>query len=187
MQPTVIPGMDVTIEIDARRLRWPEEDEANSDCNLAMNRAYSDLRGLAWSDVAAAIAAERDYIWRLAETGDPSREFVEIADERYESDEYLHGLDLGVGAAVSALSAMGCVPASSCNGGVRRETIHAEDFPLVAFFALPVSIPAIETAARSAGAGLYNGDEGELVLYADTIGKLVAFAESALEAAQSAA
>lgn len=38
--------MDVTIEIDATRLRWPGEDEADSDCNLAMNRAYSDLRGL---------------------------------------------------------------------------------------------------------------------------------------------
>lgn len=64
--------------------------------------------------------------------------------------------------------------------------MHAEDFPLVAFFARPESIPAIEVAARGAGAGLYNGDEGELVLYADTIEKLVAFAELALGAVQSA-
>ena len=39
-----------------------------------------------------------------------------------------------VPAAVAALSAAGCVPVSICNGGVFGEGLHAESYPLVAFY-----------------------------------------------------
>ena len=86
-------------------------------------------------------------------------------------------LDLGVGAAVFALSAANCAPISSCSGGPG----HHEPYPLVAFYCRRGRVRSLLKAAELANCGLVNGAEGALVVYAEDVGGLLTFAETLVE------
>ena len=101
----------------------------------------------------------------------------DLQEDAWDSDDFLGQtqLDLGVGAAVAALSVTGCVPVMSCRGGPG----HQELYPLVILRARPQYLPALLAAAERADCGLANQGEG-LELYAHDVRQLVAFARALL-------
>ena len=117
---------------------------------------------------------------RIKASDDPEVEYDEIADELYEDDEGLYGLDLGVAGAVAALSAARCIPFSSCNGGAFGGR-HLELYPLVAFYAREAHLQALLTAAEEAGCGLENGNNGCLVVFAGDVEALPNFATALIK------
>lgn len=102
-----------------------------------------------------------------------------IEDELYEEPEGLLGLDLGVAACVASLSAMGCIPASSCNGGA-FDGYHLEEYPLVTFLADRASARRVLKIAERAGLGLRQ-DDGYLVLDSNDARIFLLFSAIALD------
>ena len=92
------------------------------------------------------------------------------------------GLDIGVASTVAALSADGFIPCTSCNAGAFGGR-HHETYPIVAFYVQPQSVPLLLQCAEDSEVGLDN-DQGwspedlPIVVYADDIRKLGAFAEA---------
>lgn len=172
---------DVTIlrSVNARALRWPGHREVDDESNPAGNRQYVDLRGMSWDDAIAVFELEGQLIERIATAATPEREADTIEEELCESEPNLFGLDIGVASTVAALAAAKCVPFSSCNAAAFGG-IHAEAFPLVAFFARQRCVGTLMAAAMKAGVGLRNRDEGYLVVFADDIRRLRGFAAAIL-------
>ena len=158
--------------VDPSKLGWPTNDQTGSDSGFGCNRAYEDLTGRSWVDARTVFELERDLISKI------ESEYESLDEESFESEllnaeMYLDGLDLGVAATVIALSAVGCVPFSSCNAGAFGGD-HQERYPLVAYYAPSNAVELILSAAAEAEIGLDGGDY--LVAYADDIRKLSAFA-----------
>jgi hypothetical protein len=167
--------VEISRLVDCLRLRHPLDSAIAAD-HLGGNLSYSNLTGRTWAEVAEAIEFEHEMIASLTQDAPD----VEIENEVLDFQMQFFGLDLGVVSAVLALSAMGCVPIASCNGGAFGEAPHHESYPLVAFYATPSECKAVLEIAESSALGIENGDAGELVLFADEIEKLVQFARSAL-------
>lgn len=170
---------DVDIErtVDAARLGWPEPGEAQEESGLGCNREYTDLRRFSWKNARKVLQSEENLMQEVAALSaeEPSDEFWDDLWE--ERGEYLCGLDLGVASTVAMLSAARCVPYTSCNGGCFEEGHHHESYPVVGFYARPPWIPTLVEAAEEAEAGMHNFG-GPLVVYADDIWKMVAFARA---------
>ncbi len=159
-----------------------EVERAAEDGDLDGNKAYDDLRGMTWNDVLETLEHERAVVAVLTEASD--------RDEAYESFEAarlsewggdaLWGLDPGVAAATIALSAMGAIPISSCNGGVLGGD-HQEAYPLVAFYVASASPRLMLACAEAAKAGLVLDRYGRVQLFGQTCGPLLAFASAAIE------
>lgn len=188
--PLAIPrafDVEVRWDIATERLLWPSPDELNDpDATLAGNHQYQDLRDATWGQVTAIAERERAYIDRIVTAERPQQEaellLGELDDAADENDEYpLLGLDLGVAAAVIALSAMGQIPAASCNGGAFGG-VHRGEHPYVAFYARPSSVELLVDLAREAGAGM-SDRHGLALLYGQTVFALQAFALVATRAA----
>lgn len=152
--------------VDHSQLDWPAESDLASEEHFV--RGYIDLRGLTWEDACEALKLERDILIRV--TGD-----LAAAGESLSDDEYyaLYGLDVGVAAAVVALSAANCAPFTSCNGEVR----HHEAHPCIGFYCRKGRVRNLLKAAEVARCGLVNGEGGFLVLYAASVAPLLLFAE----------
>jgi hypothetical protein len=93
-------------------------------------------------------------------------------DDDDELEEALYGLDLGMASVVLALSAAGCIPFASCNGGPG----HHEQLPLVVCWARPQRVLDLLEVADEVGCGLVNADERAVLVYADDVLKMLAFA-----------
>lgn len=175
--------------IDPALVFWPPdedpdfdvEDEAASFEQLSGSRSYGHLAGFGAEDLAAALAVEGHWMgahgpadWML----DPDDLLYEqLADDVAPE---VAGLDVGVVSAVIALSALGCVTATSCNGQPR----HQYPVPMVVFWVRPGGLPAVHAAATAAGCQLSNGSSGSVVLTAPDVGGLLRFAaatQSALD------
>ena len=152
--------------VEPSGLDWPLESDLASDESFV--RGYIDLRGLTWEDACETLRLERDTLVR--EAGDISAVEESLSDEEYCA---IHGLDIGVAAAVVALSAANCAPFSSCNGGVG----HHEAHPCIGFYCRKGRVRTLLKAAEIAGCGLANGEYGFLVLYAQSVAPLLLFAE----------
>lgn len=169
---------DVDIQREAiEGLDWPDEERLESDSGLGGNRQYADMRGLDWEDYAAAAACEADLVAQL--DGLPDDEARIALMEELENEEdidadifTLMGLDPGVASVVIALSAAGCAPFTSCNGGAFGGR-HHEYYPLVVFFSRPALAPLLLACAEEADVGLIER-EG-VVVYARTIGAMMKF------------
>ncbi len=162
--------VEIERSVDVAPLTWPVGDFR--DEGLGGNRAYSDFRGFSWKEAVEALQFEDDALNRRATKPD-----VKNLDDLLEDDEYaedLDGLDLGVASTVLALSAARCVPVTSCNGSAG----HHERYPLVVFYAKAAWIPLLDEAAEEAGCGLDNADEGMLMVYANEIDAMLAFARA---------
>ena len=88
-------------------------------------------------------------------------------------------VDFGMAAAVVALSALGCVPVSSCRGdslGARR---HDHPAPMVTFYARRIHLEALRGAVTRADVNIVN-NAAKLEAYADDLRKMHAFAEALL-------
>ena len=154
--------------IDPSLLEWPSESDLVEEDIFA--RGYIDVRGAIWEDVCTMLEEERK---ALAQPGDGVNPGIEITNLNGE-ETYL---DLGVGAAVFALSAANCAPISSCSGGPG----HHERYPLIAFYCRKGRVRNLLKVAELANCGLVNGVEGGLVVYAEDVGGLLTFAETLVE------
>lgn len=170
---------DVPIErLAVSGLDWPEEERLETDSGLGGNRQYVDLRDFDWDDYKDAAACEADLIARLEglEDDDARSELIE-AWESYDDPDVdifaLMGLDIGVASVVLALSASGCVPCTSCNGGAFGDS-HHESHPLVLFFSRQPLVPLLLECAEETDVGLV-GAEGGLMVYSRTIDGMQAF------------
>jgi len=169
------PKFDVEIvrEVDPASLGWPEPGAAQDETGLGCNRSYFDLRRLTWAEARRTADLERQLIQRIESAPDHEAEYEAIEDELFESDEGLHGLDLGIAGAVIALSAAGCVPFASCNAGSFGGR-HHEAYPLVVFYARAEAVDGLLASAEEAEIGLGGGEW--LTAYADDVRKMVRFA-----------
>ena len=165
--------------MDAGRLRWPESGHGADGSGFGCNRDYCDLRGMTMSDAADVMDEEGELVSRIEAAEDVDEELDLIEEELAEDPGGMMGLDVGVAAAVAALSAIGCMPFASCNGGAFGGR-HHEAYPLVAFCARPGHVPALMDAAVRAGVGLESDAAGDVVVYADDVRRMRGFAASLL-------
>jgi hypothetical protein len=170
-------AIEIERTVDAEALAWPESDMCEDDCNLDCNREYRDLRGASWEDASRVLALEESLLERLKSADDLATTLDSISDELYEDDEGLWGLDIGVASTVMSLSAAGCIPSTSCNGGCFGDH-HHESYPLVSFYAKPAWVPYLLAAAEEAKVGLINEDSGSILVYADNISSMMLFAST---------
>jgi len=164
-------------EVNVAELSWPERGEADEESCLGGNRSYGDLRRLVWSEVTRVYNLERELVTAIEEANDPEETYDAIEEKLYEEFDDLYGLDLGVAAAVVALSAGRCIPFSSCNAGAFGG-FHHEIHPVVAFYARPKMSGLLLECAEEAGCGLQNGIGGHLIVYDKTILGVMAFAKA---------
>lgn len=95
-------------------LAWFEGDDAADGVGLGCNHDYRDLRGLTRTDLRRVIDQESRELDRRLQSA-PQCHGCE--DGCSECEAEFEGLDLGVASAVVALSVIGCIPYTSCNGG----------------------------------------------------------------------
>lgn len=155
-------------------LGWPAPGDASADSGLGCNRLYIDLRRLTWTEAKRVLALERQLIRKVESHANPIELEEFVAEELSAIGDSLYGLDVGVAAAVVALSAARCIPFNSCNGGAFGGH-HQEVYPLVAFYTRNRSVDLIISAAEEANIGLYG--QQFLVAYADDVRKLMDFSE----------
>lgn len=173
-----VPRVEVEIryEVDWKSLSEPT---AEVEINLPLNREYSPELGreATWELAAESLASEREAVSAIADDVTDQDSFDDAA---FEDDTYtnLYGLDLGVQAACIALSAAGCVTASSCRGhGSGWST-----FPVIVFVSDRQRAALIEEIAREVGCGLQSDQaERTLELWAPSIIEMHGFAEKVLE------
>ncbi|WP_027553442.1 hypothetical protein [Bradyrhizobium sp. Cp5.3] len=163
--------------VDGQRLCWPRAAEVEAETNPGCNRDYQDLRNLSWDDVETISALEAELVARLEAATDLDAEYEAISDELYDDPEGILGLDIGVAATVATLSAAGCIPISSCNGGAYGGH-HHENYPVVAFFAKAGRLDLLLECAKEADVGLENDESGLLMLYSNDIRKMRFFADA---------
>lgn len=173
-------GVDIERKISPERLRWPSAAQARDGSGFGGNRDYYDLRGQPWSDVADVLREEHELIARIEQAEDPDEESELIEEEFTEDPGGMMGLDIGVASTVAALSAAGCVPFASCNGGAFGGP-HHESHPLVAFCARREHVPLLLEAAERTGVGMESDEMGEVMVYADDIRRMPVFAAALLE------
>jgi len=130
--------VEIVRKIDLSNLAWPSSSQASR--GLCGNKEYVDFRGYSWTDANRVVTLEEEFIDQIENSNDPQTVYERIVDELYDEDEGLLGLDLGIAGVVVALSAAGCVPFASCNGGVYGGH-HHEHHPLVGFFHVAESCP----------------------------------------------
>ncbi len=144
------------------RLAWFEGAEAANGAGLGRNRDYRDLRGVPLEAVRRVVAIEREQVESVLADG-PGCDGCD--DGCGGCDSEIDGLELGVVSAVAALSSIGCIPYTNCNGGVfGRE--HMADFLIVGFYLRRAHVETVREAARGAGVGLTNDREGGIMFLA---------------------
>jgi hypothetical protein len=176
-------NVEVTRLVDLHQLAWPTRKQRSADSSLGGNPEYLDFSGRGWSEAKRLIRYETSLLNEFAglESLAQSLKSTGRADK---ISEQLHGLDLGIASAVFALSAAGCIPFSSCNGGIPGD-YHSEQYPLVAFYARGPAVPLLLAAAEEVTAGLENTDAGALMVYSRDLITMVRFARSLLKSSSS--
>jgi hypothetical protein len=149
-----------------------------SDYGLGGNREYSDLRRCSWQSAKQMWHDETSLLRKFERSGDYSS--LEDDQESDEISEALWGLDLGVASVVVSLAAARCIPFTSCNGGAFGDS-HFESYPLVAFYAQPLWIPHLVSAAEATDVGLENGYSGSIAVFASDVRNMPRFAGSLIE------
>lgn len=190
--------VEIARDLKPEELGWYSPD-ADPQESLGINRRYEDLRAFNWGDVQAVLEIERDVIAQIeamefdeddedAEFSTPEDAAASILDTHEAAQDTcsfwggpLFGLDLGVASAVIAVSAVRCVPCSSCNAGALGGS-HNEAYPCVAFYMRPQLAPGLTACAEKAGVGLSNGWDSSALLYADGVDGMMAFAQACLDA-----
>ena len=180
--------VQVVRRVDPDLTSWPKPSEVAEGRNPGGNKEYGDLRGLSWDEAREVRELENEYIVRVERAslgfGNEPLDAEELFDEIFDDEELaeLMGLDMGVAATVAALSAAGFIPCTSCNGGAFGGR-HHEAYPLVAFYARPEALTLLLQCAQESEVGMDNDqgwspDDLPIVVYADDIRKMDAFAEA---------
>lgn len=153
-------------------LAWFEGDDAGEGSGLGCNHDYRDLRGLTRDELRRVVAAESEQIERFVADGAGCEGCVDGCEA---CDPEVDGLELGVASAVVALSTIGCIPYTSCNGGVFGGE-HVANLLIVGFYLRPAHVQAVKEACRWAGVGLTNDRNGGVYLVSNNPRAMTAFA-----------
>lgn len=168
--------VELNRSVDKAVLGWPQRGEAMDESALGGNRSYYDLRGIRWKEVGEVLPKENGYLQRLL-TGQISED--DLAEELWEAADAgeapLNGLDPGVASVVFGLSAIGAVTAYSCNGGAFGNH-HNSHHPVVAFYVRARMVSELLGCAERSNVGLENVASGMVIVYADRISAMHAFA-----------
>ena len=177
------------MSVDRSTLVWPSEDDIDEGVCQDLNRQYEDMQGAKTSDVLVVLNAEAAFTASFAEHGDLD-EALDVWEDALEgqcSDWFLltpvQSLEPGVASLVAALACLGCLPFTSCNGGVFGGS-HSFAVPHVCFFAQGEHLDALEPLAERAGVSLSEDSReiGAVVASSEKIEAMRAFALSIAQA-----
>ena len=173
--PNMFFDLEIGSNVRLADLAWIDGEDAEDGSGLGCNRDYVDLRGATWDEVDRVLGIER----RLIASQTASTELMEMREDLIQDAAKfdLLDLDLGVASATLALSAAGCIPFTSCNGGAFGG-VHSEEYPLVAFYLPQSAVDQVERAARRSGVGLHHDQQGLVHVYAPFLSRMVMFAAS---------
>ena len=174
----IIDRVVVRRQIDPRRLGWIDQRRATARRGLPENGQYVDLRGFQRCDLVAVLEEERAAYAELAAAG-YSQQAIDRLDARQRQVAIVRIVDFGIAAAVVALSALGCVPVSSCRGNSLGARRHEHPAPMVTFYARRIHLAALGDAVQRADISIVN-NAAKLEAYADDLRKMHAFAEALL-------
>ena len=174
----IIDRVVVRRQIDPRRLGWIDQRRAAAQRGLPENGQYVDLRGFQRCDLVAVLEEEREGYAQLAAAG-YSQQAIDQLDARQRQAAIVRIVDFGMAAAVVALSALGCVPVSSCRGNSLGARRHEHPAPMVTFYARRIHLAALGDAVARADISIVN-NAAKLEAYADDLRKMHAFAEALL-------
>lgn len=163
------------ISVDASRMRGPGE-AGPIDRPPGGNYLYRNFQGASWHLARRMLSFEDLLIAKLEghpEGGDP----MPLRQRAPTWLQVLRGLDLGVAAAVLSISAAGGIPVTSCNAGSLGGH-HMECLPVVAFHWDPAKLMPLKLCVRQAGLSMWVHEQGELVIGADYIRRMLLFAEA---------
>ncbi len=165
-------GIQVICDLDPALLHPLDDEEASTVDGMMLNHAYVEVRGCDASDLDHAIAEETAFYDEASELDDDSDALFDLLDRHFVESE--SSFDVGVAAAVVAISTVGGVPISSCNGGWFGDD-HRSSVPHILFSITPGEVDIVQRAAAAADCGLTNnGAHAEI--YADELPKLLRFA-----------
>lgn len=165
---------------------FPSEERASCESGLLENHDYFDIRGIEIEEAIEVIDAEAKLLARIEVIPAEKQEdeLNQIEDELYDDFDCLVSFDLGVGGLVTALSAVGCVPISSCNGGGLGDH-HRIPHPWVIFHASETSLTFLLEAAEQTDTGLINNTDGMLQAFSDDSRKFNRMARYLVDHCQS--
>ncbi len=126
------------------------------------------------SDLDRALAEEVDGYAALAEA-QFSQVSINEVDRRHSLSSIVPMIDFGLGATVVALSALGCIPVTSCRGPTLGTQTHSQPAPMVVFYARRTKVAALMRAVEAADCQMVNNG-AKLEIYADDVRKMHAFA-----------
>lgn len=155
-------------------LQMPTPERALSESGLLENHDYIPLGEIDLEEADVTIREEANLLRRIEAIPESMQcsALQEIDDELYEEFGPFGTFDTGVTGLIQALSAIGCVTITSCNGGILKDTKHGMKYPCVVFHAPVSTFGLLLEGAEKVDAGLVNTDNGMLELYADDIWKL---------------
>jgi hypothetical protein len=168
--PHVIPSRIV----DAKKLGWLSGKRAATRQNFPANFQYFDLRGFSLADLDRALSEESDAYKMLEETK-YSQEAIDDVDRMRAMSHLAPMVDFGVATAVVALSALGCVPVTSCRGPTLGLRPHSQPAPMIVFYARKVHLSALLGAVAEADCQIVN-NTAKIEIYADDLVKMRLFA-----------
>lgn len=169
----IINGVQKRSVVDLSRLVHVTEATASSADGLAVNHEYQDLRDLTLEDLKDVLEYETEAFEELR-LEDFSDSVVERIDEEWLESFLLPGIDFGVASTVVALSALGCVPITSCRGNTLNDG-HRHAAPTVCFYAAENTLPLLLQHANSSGVWLANNMD-MVELYTNDLRSMLAFA-----------
>lgn len=172
-------GVEVRWDEGIRNLRGMEESEASSEDGICLNLEYADYRGMLVEDAIEGVEEEAQLLVDIAEAGWDTDEAEAVIDENIESMGLTGPLDPGVAGLVLAISALGGIPISSCNGGLVGISSHGSDVPHIIFTAPPDVMDRIIPVAMASEVGLIF-NQGYAEAFADYLPNLHRLARSLL-------
>lgn len=170
----VIGNVVLCRTLDLRRLGWISGRRASTRANFSANFEYVDLRGLSLADLERALDEERRAYGLLEAAGFDQRSIDEV-DRQRATSPFIPTLDFGVVSAVVAISALGCVPVTSCRGPTLGRRRHQQPAPMIVFYARRTHIPALLEGVERADCQIVNNG-AKVEIYADDVRKMWRFA-----------
>jgi len=170
----LVPNIIHARKVDLAKLGWMSGKRATTRTNFPANFQYVDLRGLTLADLDRSLAEETEGYAAL-EKSSFSQASIDEIDRRQATSSIVPVVDFGVGAAVVALSALGCIPVTSCRGPTLGAQKHSQPAPMVVFYARRIKVPALMRAVEAADCQIVNNG-AKLEIYADDVRKMHAFA-----------
>jgi len=173
---SLIEGVILRREIDPRKLGWIDERRASTRRGLPANQTYVDLRGFRSVDLDAVLAEEQAG-WDELEASSYAQSAIDALDRRQSATAIVRIVDFGMAAAVVAVSALGCVPITSCRGNSLGSRRHEHPAPMLTFYARRLHLDALMAATAEAAISAVNND-AKVEIYTDDLRKMHRFAQA---------